>query len=175
MRIRSNRVVLPDGTRPATIVIDGERIAAIENGPADTDYGELAIMPGLVDSHVHVNEPGRTEWEGFETATRAAATGGVTTIVDMPLNSIPPTTSPRSIETKLRALDGKCRVDVGLWGGAVPGNARALPEMLREGALGFKCFLVDSGVAEFGHLDRDGLIDALAALRGTDAPLLVHA
>jgi len=99
----------------------------------------------------------------------------VTTIVDMPLNSIPPTTTPASIAAKLRAMDGKCRVDVGLWGGAVPGNARLLPEMLREGALGFKCFLVDSGVAEFGHLDGDGLADALRMLRGENAPLLVHA
>jgi allantoinase len=179
--LRSRRVVTPHGTRPASIHLRGgriERLAGYDDvsagAPLD-DRGDLLLLPGVVDSHVHVNEPGRTEWEGFETATRAAAAGGVTTIVDMPLNSIPPTTSPRAIETKLRALDGKCRVDVGLWGGAVPGNARALPEMLREGALGFKCFLVDSGVAEFGHLDRDGLLDALGALRGTDAPLLVHA
>jgi allantoinase len=132
-------------------------------------------MPGLVDSHVHVNEPGRTEWEGFESATRAAAAGGVTTIVDMPLNSIPPTTSVAALMTKAEAMEGKCWVDVGLWGGAVPGNAPELKTMLLEGALGFKCFLVDSGVPEFGHLDEHGLHDALNALRGTHAPLLVHA
>jgi len=167
--------------RAASLHLRGGRIERVadfddvpDGAPVD-DYGELLLLPGVVDSHVHVNEPGRTEWEGFDSATRAAAAGGVTTIVDMPLNSIPPTVSPGALETKLRALDGKCRVDVGLWGGAVPGNARALPEMLREGALGFKCFLVDSGVTEFEHLDRDGLTDALAALRGTDAPLLVHA
>src|SRR5213593_3153304 len=179
--ILSTRVVTPDGTAPGAIAISGGVITAVHGHGAAPDaarrldVGDAVLLPGVVDSHVHVNEPGRTEWEGFETATRAAAAGGVTTIIDMPLNCIPPTTSAAAMERKLRALDGKCRVDVGLWGGAVPGNARALPEMLREGALGFKCFQVDSGVAEFGHLDRDGLSDALAALRGTDAPLLVHA
>src|SRR5207302_7598201 len=116
------------------------------------DFGDLVLMPGVVGSHVHVNGPGRTEWEGFDTATRAAAAGGVTTIVDMPLNSIPPTTSVAALMTKAEAMSGKCRVDVGLWGGAVPGNATQLREMLARGALGFKCFLVDSGVPEFGHL-----------------------
>ncbi len=181
MILRSRNVVTPHVTRAASIHIGEGRIEHVGDyddvppgAPVD-DYGDLLLMPGLVDSHVHVNEPGRTEWEGFDTATRAAAAGGVTTIVDMPLNSIPPTTSAAAMARKLRALDGKCRVDVGLWGGAVPGNARALPEMLAEGALGFKCFLVDSGVAEFGHLDRDGLADAFAALRRHDAPLLVHA
>jgi allantoinase len=179
--LRSRNVVTPHGTRPSALHIRGGRIERVadyddvpDGAPVD-DYGDLLLMPGVVDSHVHVNEPGRTEWEGFDTATRAAAAGGVTTIVDMPLNCLPPTTSAAALETKLRAMDSKCRVDVGLWGGAVPGNARALPEMLAEGALGFKCFLVDSGVAEFGHLDREGLREALNALRRGDAPLLVHA
>ncbi|HKB80978.1 MAG TPA: allantoinase AllB [Thermoanaerobaculia bacterium] len=175
MILRSRRVVTPSGVRPASIHVRGEKIERIDDAPAEVDYGDLVIMPGVVDSHVHVNEPGRTEWEGFETATRAAAAGGVTTIVDMPLNSIPPTTSVAALLKKAEAMEGKCRVDVGLWGGAVPGNARALQPMLREGALGFKCFLVDSGVPEFGHLDADGLAEALDALRGTGAPLLVHA
>ena len=179
MILRSRNVVTPHGIRAASIHVRDGRIARVADyddveGPSES-FGNLLLLPGIVDSHVHVNEPGRTEWEGFETATRAAAAGGVTTIVDMPLNSIPPTTTPRSIESKLRAMEGKCRVDVGLWGGAVPGNARLLPEMVREGALGFKCFLVDSGVAEFGHLDRDGLAEALDALRDQDVPLLVHA
>src|SRR5215213_3733592 len=134
MRIRSNRVVLPGGVRPATIVIDGERIAAIEDGPADTDYGDLVVMPGVVDSHVHVNEPGRTEWEGFETATRAAAAGGITTIVDMPLNSIPATTSLDALLIKQKALEGKCAVDVALWGGVIPGKTSELRPMLDAGA-----------------------------------------
>src|SRR5205085_10421846 len=161
----------------ATIHIDGERIERIGeySDPADVDYGDLVIMPGLVDSHVHVNEPGRAEWEGFESATRGAAAGGVTTIVDMPLNSIPPTTSIEALHAKVEAMQGKCWVDVGLWGGAVPDNASQLQPMLREGVLGFKCFLVDSGVAEFGFLDSLGLEAALRELRATEAPLLVHA
>jgi allantoinase len=175
VRIRSNRVVLPDGIRPATIVIEGERIAAIENGPADQDYGDLVIMPGLVDSHVHVNEPGRTEWEGFETATRAAAAGGITTIVDMPLNSIPATTTLAALEIKQRALEGKCHVDVALWGGVVPGNTRELRAMLEAGAAGFKCFLVHSGVDDFPNVNEAQLREAAKELAPTGAPLLVHA
>jgi allantoinase len=176
--LRSRNVVTPQGIRPATIHInDGviERVGDFDDATKVVDYGDLTLMPGIVDSHVHVNEPGRTEWEGFETATRAAAAGGVTTIVDMPLNSIPPTTSVAALETKVHALHGKCRVDVALWGGAVPGNADQLRAMLDAGACGFKCFLVDSGVPEFGHLDARGLEEALMALRGTGAPLLVHA
>jgi len=168
---------MPQGIRPASIHIDAgiiERIGDFEDAATD-DYGELTLMPGIVDSHVHVNEPGRTEWEGFETATRAAAAGGVTTIVDMPLNSIPPTTSVAALQTKVHALHGKCHVDVALWGGAVPGNVGELRPMLDAGACGFKCFLVDSGVPEFGHLDARGLEGALTALHGTGAPLLVHA
>src|SRR5438132_8326148 len=177
MILRSRRVVTPSGVRAATIHVRGEKIERVGDfeETADIEYGDPVIMPGLVDSHVHVNEPGRTEWEGFESATRAAAAGGVTTIVDMPLNSIPPTTSVDALLTKAQAMEGKCWVDVGLWGGAVPGNARDLRAMLREGALGFKCFLVDSGVPEFGHLDAAGLGEALDALRDTNAPLLVHA
>jgi len=153
-----------------------DRVSHFDDVEGDlTDYGDLTIMPGVVDSHVHVNEPGRTEWEGFETATRAAAAGGVTTIVDMPLNSIPPTTSVDALIRKAEAMEGKLRVDVALWGGAVPGNAPQLRDMLGHGAVGFKCFLVDSGVPEFGNLDADGLKLALDAMRDTNAPLLVHA
>ncbi|PYQ48860.1 MAG: hypothetical protein DMF59_14825, partial [Acidobacteria bacterium] len=148
--LRSRRVVTPNGVRAASVHIRAEKIEHVGDYEEnfEIDYGDLVIMPGLVDSHVHVNEPGRTEWEGFDSATRAAAAGGVTTIVDMPLNSIPPTTSVEALLTKARAMEGKCWVDVGLWGGAVPGNARDLSAMVREGALGFKCFLVDSGVPE---------------------------
>lgn len=179
--IRSRVVLTPAGVRPAAIHVAGEKILRVADyddippGAPLADHGRLAIMPGLVDSHVHVNEPGRTEWEGFETATSAAAAGGVTTLIDMPLNSIPPTTSVAALLAKAEAMEGKCRVDVGLWGGAVPGNATQLVELLRHGALGLKCFLVDSGVPEFGHLDERGLEDALNALRHSGAPLLVHA
>ena len=153
-----------------------ERIGSYDETDGEVvDCGALTVMAGLVDSHVHVNEPGRTEWEGFETATRAAAAGGVTTIVDMPLNSIPPVTTVGAVRAKVAAMRGKCRVDVALWGGAVPGNAAQFAAMLDEGVAGFKCFLVDSGVPEFGHLDARGLAEAMDALRRTDAPLIVHA
>jgi allantoinase len=179
--LRSRSVVTPTGVRPASIHVRGEtieRVAEYLDVPHDAplaDYGELTISPGLVDSHVHVNEPGRTEWEGFETATRAAAAGGITTIVDMPLNSIPVTTTVPALMAKAAAMEGKCRVDVGLWGGAVPGNAPQLRTLVDEGALGFKCFLIDSGIEQFGHLDAAGLEQALDAMRGSGAPLLVHA
>ena len=181
MILRSRNVVTPQGIRSASIHVRGDIIERVGDyddvpeGAAVNDYGALTLMPGVVDSHVHVNEPGRTEWEGFQTATHAAAAGGVTTIVDMPLNSIPPTTSVSALEAKVHALQGKCRVDVALWGGAVPGNAGQLRALFDAGACGFKCFLVDSGVPEFGHLDAGGLEKALDALRGTGAPLLVHA
>jgi allantoinase len=175
--IRSRRVVTPDGVGPATIVFD-ETIRAIDewdSGQRAVDYGDLVILPGLVDSHVHVNEPGRTEWEGFATATRAAAAGGITTIVDMPLNSIPATTTVDALRVKARALNGQCRVDVGLWGGVVPGNTAELGPMLDAGARGFKCFLVPSGVDEFPHVDAGQLREAARELARHGAPLLVHA
>lgn len=179
--VRSKRVVSGRGTSPRAVWIEGERIVRVTSfddvppGAPLEDFGDAAIMPGLVDSHVHVNEPGRTSWEGFFTATRAAAAGGVTTIVDMPLNSIPATTSVAALEAKVIALEGQCAIDVGLWGGAVPGNAKDLGALLEAGALGFKCFLVDSGVAEFGWLREDDLALVLTTLADHDAPLLVHA
>jgi allantoinase len=176
--LRSRRVVT-DRVGPATIhVREGriERIGPFDDAPRDvTDYGNLVIMPGLVDSHVHVNEPGRTEWEGFVTATRAAAAGGITTIVDMPLNSIPPTTTVAALREKVDAMRGKLRVDVGLWGGVIPGNLRELRPMLEQGALGFKCFLVHSGVDEFPNVDETELRATARELAKTGAPLLVHA
>jgi allantoinase len=172
--IRSRRVLTAEGLRPATIHF-GATIERIESYGAGDDYGDLVIMPGLVDSHVHVNEPGRTEWEGFETATRAAAAGGITTIVDMPLNSIPATTTLAALETKQKALIGKCAVTVELWGGVVPGNTRELRPMLEAGARGFKCFLIHSGVDDFPNVDESELREAAAELAKTDAPLLVHA
>ena len=174
--LRSRRVVLPDGERPAAVCVRDGRIAAIASydsidAPND-DLGDVALLPGLVDTHVHVNEPGRTEWEGFATATRAAAAGGVTTIIDMPLNSIPPTVDVAALETKRKAAAGQCHVDVGFWGGAVPGNAAELPALHAAGVFGFKCFLIDSGVPEFPPLNRAGLDIALAAV---EALFVVHA
>lgn len=172
--LSSTRVVLPDGIRAAAIHFEDGKVVAIENATTFT-HGDLVIMPGLVDSHVHVNEPGRTEWEGYETATRAAAAGGITTIVDMPLNSIPPTTTVANLETKIAALQGKCFVDVALWGGAIPGNERELRPMIAAGARGFKCFMVESGVDEFPYVKEPELRAAANQLAGTAAPLLAHA
>jgi allantoinase len=174
VRIRSNRVVTPTGVRPAAITIEGSRIVAVDqSAQADTDYGDLVIMPGLVDSHVHVNEPGRTEWEGFATATRAAQAGGVTTIVDMPLNSLPPTTTVAALEEKQRHARGA--VHIGLWGGVIPGNAPELEPMIDAGARGFKCFLVHSGVDEFPNVEEGELREAARILARRRVPLLVHA
>jgi allantoinase len=174
MILRSRRVVLPGGERSASVHVRDGRIAAI--GPydleADLDLGDVALLPGLVDTHVHVNEPGRTEWEGFATATRAAAAGGVTTLLDMPLNSIPPTVDLAALDAKRAAATGQCHVDVGFWGGAVPGNAEALPALHQAGVFGFKCFLIDSGVPEFPPLSAAQLDMALSVV---DAQFVVHA
>jgi allantoinase len=177
--IRSRRVVTGGAIAPATIHIASGKIAKVtawSDAPADVvDYGELAILPGVVDTHVHLNEPGRTEWEGFATATRAAAVGGATTLVDMPLNSIPPTTTREAFAAKRAAARGQCAVDVGFWGGVVPGNAGELEGLVADGVRGFKCFLVDSGVAEFGWVGEADLGPAMAILATVGRPLLVHA
>ena len=183
--IRSTRVVLPDGMRPASIHIENGRISAIDPAvpqlaadaaPVQTiDAGSLVVMPGLVDTHVHINEPGRTDWEGFETATRAAAAGGVTTLVDMPLNSIPPTTTVSGLEAKRAAAERRCHVDVGFWGGVVPGNHRDLEPLASAGVLGFKCFLSPSGVDEFESVAESDLRQAMPILRRLGLPLLAHA
>ncbi|MES1211007.1 MAG: allantoinase AllB, partial [Acidobacteriota bacterium] len=164
---------------PTAIHIHQGRIERVgtweEGGEGLLDCGESVILPGLVDSHVHVNEPGRTEWEGFATATRAAAAGGITTLVDMPLNSIPATTTREALQVKRDAARGKVRVDVGFWGGVVPGNAGELAGLLEDGVLGFKAFLVPSGVDEFGHVGETDLREAMPVLTRHGAVLLAHA
>ena len=177
MIVRSRRVVLPDGVRAASLHIEAEKIARIGafEEAADVDAGDLIISPGIVDSHVHVNEPGRTEWEGFDTATRAAAAGGVTTIVDMPLNSIPATTTVDGLNEKRQASHGKCHVDVAFWGGVVPGNASELDRLVDAGVRGFKCFLVPSGVDEFPAAAEEDLRQAMPIIARRGVPLLVHA
>jgi allantoinase len=147
----------------------------VPRGASTIDAGDLVVLPGLVDTHVHINDPGRSDWEGFEHATRAAAAGGVTTLVDMPLNSVPPTTSLAGFEAKLLAADGRCHVDVGFWGGVVPGNADALEPLAARGALGFKCFLSPSGVDEFPHVNEADLRAALPVVARLGLPLLAHA
>ena len=181
LAIRARRVVTPEGVRPATVAVRDGRIAAVAAFGDSPDAavveevpGQQILLPGLVDTHVHVNEPGRTEWEGFASATRAAAAGGVTTLVDMPLNSVPPTTTTGALRRKRAAARGGW-VDVGFWGGAVPGNLTALAGLHHAGVFGFKAFLVDSGVPEFGCLDPAGLDAALAAAAELDALLIVHA
>jgi allantoinase len=180
--IRGRRVVVPEGLVPAAVHVREGRIFAV-GAFEDTARGcplvevddDAILLPGLVDTHVHINEPGRTEWEGFRTATRAAAAGGVTTLVEMPLNSIPATTTRASLETKRAAAEGKCHVDVGFWGGVVPGNTAELPRMYEGGVFGFKCFLVPSGVDEFAHVTEDDLRAAMPELARLGALLIVHA
>jgi allantoinase len=175
--LRSQRVVTPDGTRPAAIVVRGGSIvdvASLDEVHGGENLGDLVILPGLVDTHVHINQPGRTHWEGFASATRAAAAGGVTTLVDMPLNATPATTSVRAFHEKLVA---GCEhwVDVGFWGGVVPGNLSELAPLARAGVLGFKCFLVPSGVSDFEAISLAALPAVLDILKALDLPLLVHA
>lgn len=176
------RHVLVDGAfRPATLTLADGRITAV--GPLDdVPVGEVYrapdtafVVPGVVDTHVHVNEPGRTEWEGFRTATRAAVLGGVTTLVDMPLNSVPPTTTLEGLAAKRAAARGQLAVDVGFWGGAVPGNVADLEPLWDAGVFGFKCFLSPSGVDEFPPLDRAAFDAALAEVARLDALMIVHA
>jgi len=180
LAISARRIVTPTGERPGVVGIRDGRIAAIADHALDAaDQVELAddevLLPGIVDSHVHVNEPGRTEWEGFATATKAAAAGGVTTIIDMPLNSVPPTTDPAALAVKQAATNGKRHVDIGFWGGAVPGNTADLAALHEAGVFGFKAFTLDSGVDEFGHLDHDQLAQVMQRLADLDAMLIVHA
>lgn len=155
------------------------RIAGYDEVPRGAEVitadDEAVVMPGLVDTHVHINDPGRSDWEGFATATRAAAAGGVTTLVDMPLNSIPPTTTLSGLNAKLAAARGRCSVDVGFWGGVVPGNIGELQALLAAGVVGFKCFLIDSGVAEFPNVNEADLHETMPLLAKLKALLIVHA
>lgn len=180
--IRGQRILTTAGIAPREVGIRDGVIVAIEplgNGLTGTEVIHLAddetLIPGLVDTHVHVNEPGRTEWEGFASATRAAAAGGVTTIIDMPLNSIPPTTSVDGLEQKRVVAKDQAFVDVGFWGGAIPGNKSDLRPLHDEGVFGFKCFLLHSGVDEFPHLDADEMEEDMKELKSFDSLMIVHA
>jgi allantoinase len=181
MIVHSGRVVLPEGMQPATLHVREGRIERIDrdvqSAPPDVDIdaSDLVILPGLVDTHVHINEPGRTDWEGFAAATRAAAAGGVTTLVDMPLNSIPATTTVQALDEKRAAAQGQLHVDVAFWGGVVPGNSEDLEPLILAGVRGFKCFLSPSGVDEFPNVTEADLQKALPVIRNWHVPLLAHA
>ena len=180
--VRGPRIVTAAGEVPRSIGVADGRIVAIE--PLESDLAgdrvvelgdDVVLLPGLVDTHVHINEPGRTEWEGFATATRAGAAGGITTIIDMPLNCIPPTVDVAALEIKRKVAEGQTYVDLGFWGGAIPGNSGALRGLHDAGVFGFKCFLLHSGVPEFPHLGPTELEEYMAVLRSFGALLLVHA
>jgi allantoinase len=181
LAIRGRRVLTRNGFEPRAVLIESGRIAAVAgadevpSGIPIRECGDLAVLPALVDTHVHVNEPGRTEWEGFVTATRAAAAGGIGTIVDMPLNCLPVTTSRAAFEVKLAAVKGKLSVDAAFWGGLVPGNLAELEPMAEAGVVGFKCFLTHSGLDEFPNATREDLEAAMPVIARLGLPLIVHA
>ena len=177
----SRRVVTPEGIRPAVVLVEGElirEIVRLDQVPSEAkivDFGNAAILPGLIDAHVHINDPGRTEWEGFETATRAAAAGGFTCVVDMPLNCVPATTSVGALQAKRAAAKGRCWVDWAAWGGVVADNQQDITKLAGAGVRGFKCFLVHPGIDEFTMVTEKQLREALPYVAEAGLPLLVHA
>jgi allantoinase len=179
--IHSNNVVTEQGLKKATVVIENGIISAVENGKRNIagipveELGDFVVMPGIIDSHVHINEPGRTEWEGFETMTKAAVAGGITTLVDMPLNSSPVTITAEAFQQKLDATKGKLYCNCGFWGGVVPGNLDKLDELIKSGVLGIKAFLTHSGIDEFPNVTVSDLRKALPVLAKYNVPLLAHA
>ncbi|MDX1342518.1 MAG: allantoinase AllB [Reinekea sp.] len=181
MMFKSQRVITPEGERAASVIVDDGQIVAIEayDFHADdipvVDYRQRVLMPGIVDSHVHINEPGRTDWEGFDTATHAAAAGGITTVVDMPLNCIPVTITAQALQEKLAVLDDKLWIDAGFWGGATADNLGELPDLLDAGVLGVKSFTIHSGIDEFQFVNETQLTDAMRELAKRGMPHLVHA
>jgi allantoinase len=178
--IRSNNIITEKGTVDGSLIVEEGKIKGIQQGAfsvADAtviDAGDAVVMPGIIDPHVHINEPGRTEWEGFETATKAAIAGGITTLVDMPLNSSPVTTSVTALHQKMEAAGGRISCNVGFWGGLVPGNEGQVLPLIKEGVLGFKAFLTHSGIDEFPNVTEDDLRKVMPVIAGADLPLLVH-
>lgn len=179
--LKSTRIVHESGMHGGAIIVNGDRIEAVLKPPLPPldlpveDLGDAVIMAGLVDGHVHINEPGRTQWEGFLTATRAALSGGITTVVDMPLNCQPVTTTTDALSLKIEHLKSQLHVDLGFWGGVIPGNRDQLSPLIKAGALGCKAFMVHSGIDDFPMSDEGVLREAMIALRDAGAPLLAHA
>jgi allantoinase len=178
--VHSKRVILPDGIREATLLIEGGVITGVVGGLVMAegmelvDAGESLVMPGVIDPHVHINEPGRTDWEGFDTATRAAAAGGLTLLVDMPLNSSPVTTTGAAFDRKREAAEGRLHCDCGFWGGVVPGNENDIEALIARGVLGFKAFLTHSGIDEFPNVTEADLHKVMPVIAAHGLPLLVH-
>ena len=171
---------MPHGVFEATTLIEDGVISMLIDGNGEgleaqvLDVGDAVLMPGVVDPHVHINEPGRTDWEGFDTATKAAAAGGITTMIEMPLNSTPVTTSAEALEEKVKAAEGKLNVNCGFWGGIIPDNADNLEALLQSGVFGIKAFLIDSGLADFPNVSEDDLRKGMTAIAKAGMPLLVH-
>ncbi|UEG48710.1 allantoinase AllB [Ferruginibacter lapsinanis] len=178
--IKTNRIVLPEGIKKGAVIIDSGVIVDIVDELSDNnnyyvvDVGNHLLMPGVIDPHVHINEPGRTDWEGFNTATRAAIAGGLTTLVDMPLNSSPVTTTVAAFDEKIVVTTNKLHTNVGFWGGVIPGNENEIEGLIKRGVLGFKTFLTHSGIDEFPNATEEDLCKAMPIIARYNLPLLVH-
>lgn len=176
--LKGNKILTPEGLKKAFVLISDGRIMNIVPELPDTlpvtDIGDKILMPGITDPHVHINEPGRTSWEGFETATLSAITGGITTLVDMPLNSSPVTTTVQAFREKLRATERQLHTNCGFWGGIVPGNAHEIKGLIKEGVLGFKAFLTHSGIDDFPNVTAEDLEKVMPVIAAHNLPLLVH-
>ena len=176
--IKSKRIITPQGERPGIVLIKNgtiiDIVSSLDNADRVEDVGDKVLMPGVVDPHVHINEPGRTEWEGFDTATKAALAGGITSLVDMPLNSSPVTTTVKAFDEKLSAAKGQLHTNCGFWGGIIPGNENEIEPLIEKGVLGFKAFLTHSGIDEFPNVTEDDLRKAMPIIAKYNLPLLVH-
>jgi allantoinase len=177
--IISNRTITPDGIKRAVVLIKKGKIEDVLNELPDgdfpvTDVGDSVLMQGIIDPHVHINEPGRTEWEGFDTATKAALAGGITSMIEMPLNASPVTTTVRAFEEKIKSAEGKIHTNCGFWGGVIPGNEKDIEPLIERGVFGFKAFLAHSGIEEFPNVTEDDLRKVMPVIAKHNLPLLVH-